>query len=80
VEDRQTAIAAGSIRAAACPANSTLLGGGCYSEGINRLDVRLRMAGEPEGGNVLVYACYWDNAPGLEVTVVAWAKCLVPAQ
>ena len=79
VEDRQTATQSVFIRRAACPANSTLLGGGCYSEGPSRLDVRLIMAGEPEGGDPLVYGCTWGNQPGLEVTVVAWAKCLVPA-
>ena len=79
VEERLTAVQGSFTRTAICPANSTLLGGGCYSEGPGRFSVRLIMAGEPQGGDLLRYGCYWDNPPGLEVTVVAWAKCLIPA-
>jgi hypothetical protein len=80
VEVRTTAALSGFLETARCPANSTLLGGGCYSEGTNRLDVRLIMAGEQvPAGDLLSYGCAWDNDPGLEVTVVAWAKCLIPA-
>ena len=79
VEDRLTATQTGFVRTAICPANSTLLGGGCYSEGPSSTGVRLIMAGEPQGGDPLRYGCDWDNPPGLEVTVVAWAKCLIPA-
>ena len=79
VEQRKTGATPGFSEAAICPANSTLLGGGCYSEGGPALDVRLIMAGEPLAGVPLSFGCRWINTPGLEVTVVAWATCLLPA-
>lgn len=79
VEDRETGVFTIFRRTAICPTNSTLLGGGCYSEGGPALDVRLIMAGEEVAGVPLSFGCRWINTPGLEVTVVAWATCLIPA-
>lgn len=79
VEDRST----GAIRVltaiAICPVGSTLLGGGCYSEGAGALNVRLIQSGDPQGGDTLRYGCTWENPPELELTVVSFATCLIPA-
>lgn len=79
VEDRVTASQTTFMRGANCPENATLLGGGCYSEGASRGNVVLVMAGEPLAGPSSYYICEWNNPGGPEVTVVAWATCLVPA-
>lgn len=79
VERREAQTTGAPLLAAICPAGSTLLGGGCFAEGPNAGDLRLVMSGFPSGGDPLRYGCDWRNQPGLEVTVVAFATCLIPA-
>ena len=79
VEGRETNTAMVITAFATCPASSTLLGGGCYTEGGERLTPQLVMSGEPNGGTT-VYQCRWRNPTAVEVTTVAYAVCLTPAQ
>ena len=79
IEDRRTSMGVVPSSFAACPANSTLLGGGCFTEGGERLTPRLIMSGEPSGGTNN-FVCEWANPTMVEVTTVAWATCLNPAQ
>jgi hypothetical protein len=76
VEDRRTASTPVLSATAVCAPGATLLGGGCYLEGAG--NVRLISNGDPrsEPG---AWTCYWLNESGPnDVTVVAWATCLLP--
>ncbi len=79
VEDRTTGSFSVLVPTARCPSGATLLGGGCYTEGNESLTPRLIMSGEPSGGTT-AYGCRWSNTTMVEVTTVAYAICLVPAQ
>jgi hypothetical protein len=75
VEDRRTSSTAVDAFAQ-CPAESILLGGGCYLEGPEEL--LMQYAGWTSLPTT--YACEWDNPQLTEHTAVAWATCLLPAQ
>ena len=80
VEDQITSSQAFLGPFAACPANSTLLGGGCYAEGSGATSLSLYSSGAPrEAGDLRAYRCEWLNTSLTEVTVTAWATCLTPA-
>jgi hypothetical protein len=79
VENRTTASTPGIGAVAGCAAGATLLGGGCYTEGLNARTPRLIQSGNTLAGPT-AFGCDWDNAPQAEVTGVAWATCLNPAQ
>ena len=65
---------------AACPDNSTLLGGGCYAAGVGEVSVTLTSSGAPGiSPDPSAYQCKWTNPSATEVTVTAWATCLTPA-
>lgn len=79
VENRMTASTPALSVGAACAAGATLLGGGCYTEGNNMRNPRLIQSGFLlPGPNT--FSCDWDNPQQNEVTGVAWATCLTPAQ
>lgn len=80
VEDRRTSMALIPFAAANCPVTATLLGGGCFTEGNERLTPQLIMSGEPTAGMATTYSCQWRNSTMVEVTTVAFAICLNPAQ
>lgn len=77
LEDRRTSTTIGVFASVSCPAGAMLLGGGCYGEG-PASTLRLLDSGSAEAGP-LGWACDWLNQPTEEVTVVAWATCLLPA-
>ena len=76
LEDRRTQTTPAVYAGVSCPDGSVLLGGGCHGEGPTALS--LVDSGSSEGGP-LAWACDWRNQPAVEVTVVAWATCLLPA-
>ncbi len=79
VENRTTVSTIGITVGATCAAGATLLGGGCFTEGNASLQPRLIQSGNTLPGPT-VYSCTWDNSQQNEVTGVAWATCLNPAQ
>lgn len=79
VENRTTASTPALGAVAGCAAGATLLGGGCYTEGNNARNPRLIQSGFLLPGPNS-FGCDWDNPQQNEVTGVAWASCLNPAQ
>jgi hypothetical protein len=77
VEERLTAATFGLDVTTACPDGATLLGGGCDLVGLGA--VLLIQSGSRDGGPH-TWQCSWVNESGSpDVTVVAWATCLLPA-
>lgn len=79
VEDRVTAQTFGLNATAVCASGATLLGGGCFLQGTGA--VRLIESGDPGSDPAAGrWSCAWINETGpQDVTVVAWATCLMPA-
>jgi len=77
LEDRTTVSTVVAEAAVRCPDGAMVLGGGCYTDGVIA-SLRLWDSGSAEG-DALNWACGWLNPNMEEVTVVAWANCLLPA-
>lgn len=63
---------------AACPAGSTLVGGGCELSGNGSSQLILFMAGRRASLDPPNYGCEWNNPNGETVTTTAWATCQIP--